>query len=251
MAARDRIKAIKQKVKIEKKVTVSELSRIYQVTEETIRRDLEKLEAEGFLTRTFGGAVLNNSVPSENVHFYKRAAIHSDEKKKIAEVFYPMLKDKVTVSLDSSTTAMEAVKLLKDKELTILSVSTEIFREFGDTNAMIISSGGVFNKKTLSLQGEVAKDTIGRYHVEIALISCRGLDLSKGITDTSESESEIKRCLIRQAEEVALLVDHTKFGKRAFAKLLDFDKVDYLVTDQRPDNEWIQLCKEKNIRLIY
>ncbi|MDO4170376.1 MAG: DeoR/GlpR family DNA-binding transcription regulator [Lachnospiraceae bacterium] len=251
MAARDRLKAIKEKIKIEKKVTVSDLSRTYKVTEETIRRDLEKLEAEGFLTRTFGGAVLNNTVPVENVHFYKRAAIHSDEKKKIAAAFYDILKDKVTISIDSSTTVMEAIKMLKDKELTILSVSTEIFRELGDTNIRIISSGGVFNKKTLSLQGQVAKDTIGRYHVEIALISCTGLDLDRGITDTSESETEVKRCMIKQAEEVALLVDHTKFGKRAFAKLLDFDGVDYLVTDQKPNNDWIQLCEEKNIRLIY
>ncbi|MGN0410851.1 MAG: DeoR/GlpR family DNA-binding transcription regulator [Candidatus Fimousia sp.] len=251
MAAKDRIALIKQKLKEEKKVTVSDLSRIYKVTEETIRRDLEKLEAEGFLTRTFGGAVLNNIGTVKNVHFYKRAAIHSDEKKKIAVAFYDILKDKVTISTDSSTTVMESVKMLKDQELTILSVSTEIFRELGDTDIRVISTGGTFNQKTLSLQGQVAKDTIGRYHVNIALISCKGLDLEKGITDTSESESEVKRCMIRQAEEVALLVDHSKFGKTAFARFLDFDEVDYLVTDRKPDDDWIHLCEEKNIRLVY
>ena len=109
----------------------------------------------------------------------------------------------------------------------------------------------MFNKKTLSLQGQVAKDTVQRYHVNIALISCKGLDLEKGVTDTNESEAEVKKCMIRQAEEVALLVDHTKFGRTAFAHLLDFEDIDYLVTDERPDDEWIQLCREKNIQLIY
>lgn len=251
MAAKDRLNMIRQQLKVDKKVTVSNLSRIYQVTEETIRRDLEKLEAEGFLTRTFGGAVYNQSVQKENVHFYKRAAMNIEEKKKIASASFDFLKDKNTLATDSSTTVMEAVKLLKDKDLTILSASTEIFRELGDTNIRIISTGGMFNKKTLSLQGQVAKDTVQRYHVNIALISCKGLDLEKGVTDTNESEAEVKKCMIRQAEEVALLVDHTKFGRTAFAHLLDFEDIDYLVTDERPDDEWIQLCREKNIQLIY
>lgn len=251
MAAKDRLNMIRQQLKADKKVTVSNLSCTYQVTEETIRRDLEKLEAEGFLTRTFGGAVYNQSVQKENVHFYKRAAMNIEEKKKIASASFDFLKDKNTLATDSSTTVMEAVKLLKDKDLTILSASTEIFRELGDTNIRIISTGGMFNKKTLSLQGQVAKDTVQRYHVNIALISCKGLDLEKGVTDTNESEAEVKKCMIRQAEEVALLVDHTKFGRTAFAHLLDFEDIDYLVTDERPDDEWIQLCREKNIQLIY
>ncbi|EBA6493378.1 DeoR family transcriptional regulator, partial [Salmonella enterica] len=69
MAAKDRIQAIKQMVANDKKVTVSNLSSIFQVTEETIRRDLEKLEDEGFLTRTYGGAVLNSAVLADNIHF--------------------------------------------------------------------------------------------------------------------------------------------------------------------------------------
>ena len=124
MAAKDRLNMIRQQLKADKKVTVSNLSRTYQVTEETIRRDLEKLEAEGFLTRTFGGAVYNQTVQKENVHFYKRAAMNIEEKKKIASASFDFLKDKNTLATDSSTTVMDAVKLLKDKDLTILSAST-------------------------------------------------------------------------------------------------------------------------------
>jgi len=85
VAAKDRIQAIKQMVANDKKVAVSNLSSIFQVTEETIRRDLEKLEDEGFLTRTYGGAVLNTTALSDNIHFYKRAKSFFEEKQIIAE----------------------------------------------------------------------------------------------------------------------------------------------------------------------
>lgn len=251
MAAKERLKLIRQQVETEKKVTVANLSRLYNVTEETIRRDLEKLEAEGFLTRTFGGAVLNNIVQSDNVYFRDRATIHLEEKKKIAVSFYDILKDKMSIVTDSSTTVMEAVKLLKGREQTILSVSTEIFSELWNTDIKIISTGGIFNRSTLSFQGRVAKETIRSYHVDIALLSCKGLDMEHGAMDTNEGESEVKRCMVGQAEEVALLVDHTKFGKTAFAHLLDLKDVDYLVTDEKPDEAWVSFCEENGIRLIY
>lgn len=72
-------------------MTVSELSKLYKVTEETIRRDLDKLEAEGFLTRSFGGAVLNNTSQKENIQFYKRAAMNQEEKKRIASLISDIL----------------------------------------------------------------------------------------------------------------------------------------------------------------
>lgn len=251
MGAKERQNLIRQQVETEKRVTVANLSQLHNVTEETIRRDLEKLEAEGFLTRTFGGAVLNNAIFSDNVYFRDRAAINIEEKRKIAVAFHDILKEKMSIVTDSSTTVMEAVKLLKDKELTILSVSTEIFSELGNTGIKIISTGGAFNRSTLSLQGRVAKETIGHYHVDIALLSCKGLDIEHGAMDTNESESEVKKCMIRQAEEVALLVDHTKFGKMAFAHLLDLKDVDYLVTDEKPDDAWIRFCEENKVKLIY
>ena len=148
---------IREQVETEKKVTVANLSQFHNVTEETIRRDLEKLEAEGFLVRTFGGAVLNNAILPDNVYFRDRVTINIEEKRKIAISFYDILKEKLSIATDSSTTVMEAVKLLKGKEETILSVSTEIFSELWNTDIKFISTGGIFNRNTLSLQGRVAK----------------------------------------------------------------------------------------------
>lgn len=249
---KSRLERIREQLKVEHKVTVSELSKKYKVTEETIRRDLEKLEAEGFLTRTFGGAVLNVAVQKEHIHFYKRASINREAKNKIAGLAAEILNKKRTISTDASTTVMEAVKLLKEnRDLTVLSVSTEIFRELAGSEINIISAGGTFNQGTLSLQGNLAKENIKRYHVDIALLSCNGIDMEKGITDSTEREADVKAEMIKQAQAVMLLADHTKFEKTAFVKFLDAEDMDYLVTDEDPGQEWKKFCEKKGIQLIY
>ena len=240
---KNRLEHIREQVKNEKKVTVSELSKIYKVTEETIRRDLEKLEKEGFLTRTFGGAVLNSASQKEHIHFYKRTSINQKEKAKIAQLFKEVLDQKRTIAADASTTVMEAIRLLKaNRNITVLSSGSEIH---------ILSTGGVFNEDSLSLQGNLAKENIRRYHVDLALLSCKGLDMDKGIMDSSEREADVKTEMVKQALEVALLADHTKFERTAFVQFLDWDKVTYLVTDERPSDQWVEFCKEKEITLIY
>ena len=243
---KNRLEHIREQVKNEKKVTVSELSKIYKVTEETIRRDLEKLEKEGFLTRTFGGAVLNSASQKEHIHFYKRTSINQKEKAKIAQLFKEVLDQKRTIAADASTTVMEAIRLLKaNRNITVLSSSTEIFREMTGSEIHILSTGGAFNEDSLSLQGNLAKENIRRYHVDLALLSCKGLDMDKGIMDSSEREADVKTEMVKQALEVALLADHTKFERTAFVQFLDWDKVTYLVTDERPSDQWVEFCKEK------
>ena len=252
MAAKDRIQAIKQRVANDKKVTVSNLSAIFQVTEETIRRDLEKLEDEGFLTRTYGGAVLNTAALSDNIHFYKRAKSFYEEKQKVARNALPFIKNKTTMAADSSSTAMELLKLLKERnDLTLLTNSAEAFHELAQSEINVVSTGGELNKNTLSLQGRITKEIISRYHVDIMVMSCKGLDIANGALDSNEAEAEIKKTMIRQAAEVALLVDHSKFDRKAFVQLVDLSHINYIITDKSPGAEWISFCKENNIQLVY
>ncbi|MDC0724479.1 DeoR/GlpR family DNA-binding transcription regulator [Phytobacter diazotrophicus] len=252
MAAKDRLQTIKQMVTNEKKVLVTQLSQLFQVTEETIRRDLEKLEAEGIITRTYGGAVLNSASITDNVHFYKRAKSFFEEKQVIALNALPFINNKTTMSADSSTTAMELLKLLKDrKDLTLLTNSTEAFRELAQSDINIVSTGGEFNKNTLSFQGRITKEIIGKYHVDIMVMSCKGLDINSGALDSNEAEAEIKKVMISQATEVALLVDHSKFDRKAFVQLVDFTHINYIITDKKPGDQWITFCQKNNIQLIY
>lgn len=252
MAAAERLDIIKQLVSNDKKVYVSKLSAKFNVTEETIRRDLEKLEAEGILTRTYGGAVLNKDNSFGAVHFYKRASIHLEEKQMVAIKAVELLRNKATILADSSSTVMETLKLIKNwNNVTLLTNSTEALSELNQSELRVISTGGVLNKNSLSLQGVVAQKTIENYNVDILLMSCAGLDMQKGALDSNESEAELKKLMVHQATEVALLLDHTKFGKTAFVQLVDLSHIHYIVTDQRPNEEWMQFFEEHQIQVIY
>lgn len=252
MAAKDRLGTIKQMLTNDKKVSVTELSEVFKVTEETIRRDFEKLEDEGFLTRTYGGAVLNEVSNTENIHFYKRSQRNLKEKQAIAYKALSTIKEKTTMSVDSASTTMELVKLLKDrKDLTILTNSTAVFQELALSDVRVVSTGGEFNKNTLSLQGQLAKANIKKYHVDIMVMSCKGLDLEAGVLDSNESEAAIKTVMISQASEVALLVDSSKFDQKAFVKLVELKYVNYIITDKKPSDQWIELFEKNNIELIY
>ena len=152
MAVKDRLELIKKILQTEKKVVVAELSTSFGVTEETIRRDLEKLENEGVLTRTFGGAVLNIENQREGIHFYQRAGINIQEKRKMAALFENILRSKSTIAADASTSVMEVVKLIKNvRDVTLLTTSTVMLHELANTDITILSTGGVLNRSTLSL----------------------------------------------------------------------------------------------------
>lgn len=252
MAGKERLMVIRQTVQTEKKVSVGELSRICRVTEETIRRDLDKLEAEGVVTRVHGGAIWNEGAQKEGIHFYRRLSKHLREKQEIARKTAELLEGKSTIIADSSTTVVEALKLVpQSQDVTIVTNSTEVFREFQQSAFNIISTGGEFNKKSLSLQGQLAKTNIAKYNVSLALISCKGLSIEKGVLDSNEGEAEIKKAMLAQAEEVALLADYSKFDQSAFVNLIALEKVNYLITDRKPSDEWIEYCEEHRIELIY
>ena len=234
------------------KVVVSELSSKLGVTEETIRRDLEQLEADGVLKRTYGGAIPNPvKRQTPNVQFYKRAVQRVSEKRTIARNALPLLEGMRTIAADSSTTTAEAVKMVKDRsDLTLLTNSTVAFQELENSKISVVSTGGEFHRGTLSLRGEAAKSAIKRYRVEALLFSCMGID-ENAVFDSRPEESEIKRALIEQAAKVILLADHTKFSQVAFVKVTTLDRIDYLITDKEPDQRWKDICDEHGITVIF
>lgn len=252
MISRDRMSIIKQILLNDKKVVVSDLSSHFAVTEETIRRDLDKLETEKFITRTYGGAILNNVETTSNIPFYKRAAHNIDAKKKIAIIAQNVLENEHTMFADSSTTVMETIKLLKNRDdLTIVSNSAEMARELFISKVNSFSTGGMLNKKSLAYEGDLAEDAIRRYNTDVAVISCKGIDQETGVTDTNESQARLKKLMIQQAKTVVLLIDSSKFDSKAFVKLTDFDKITHVITEKKPSNIWVNFLNAQGIELHF
>ncbi len=252
MTQKDRLAQIRHTIKQEKKVSVAELSIEYAVTEETIRRDLDKLENEGLITRTFGGAVLNMEKVTENIDYLRRAQTNRDEKVIIGQLVAEEISTKITIGADASSTVMEAIALLQDRsDVTVLTNSVKIIRELDQASINIISTGGIVNRKTFSMQGNFVRRVLNDYYVEVVLISCKALEIDGGVFDSNDEEAELKKVLISRGQKVILLVDHTKFNKVAFVKVLDLDQLDMVITDQEPEEDWKRIFKEKNIKLKY
>jgi len=252
MLPRERLEIIKEIVLKEKKVYVSKLSEKFNVTEETIRRDLEKLELQGIVTRSYGGAILNSEKTNEDIPFYKRSKTNIESKQYIAMKAVEFIKEGSTIVADCSSTVLETLKLIKDrKDVTIITNSVEVLQELNQSELNIISTGGSLKQRSLSLQGPITQNTISKYNVDIAFVSCKGMDKEKGILDSNETEAEIKRSMIKQSNKVILLIDHTKYDKTSFVKLFDYDNIDYIITDGEPKEEWMNLFHSYNIEVIY
>ncbi len=252
MAQKERLAMIRQSVKRNKKVVVSELSREHSVTEETIRRDLEKLEQEGLVTRTYGGAVLNIEKISDHIDYLRRSQTNKEEKMTIGKLAASVIPNKTAIGADASSTVMEAIKLLRDRtDVTVLTNSVKIVRELDQAALSIISTGGIVNNSTFSMQGNIVRKILGDYYVDIVLISCTAMEIDGGVFDSNEEEAELKRILIDRGQKTILLVDHTKFNKVAFVRVLDFAQLNMVITDREPSQEWKDMFDEKGIKLLY
>ncbi len=237
---------------LEGKVIVSDLAALYSVTEETIRRDLEKLESEGFAKKTYGGAVKSDNMTAE-LPYTVRKLTNVSEKKYIAEKIGNLIQDGNSIMLDASTTSLFTVKSIFNKNnLTLITNSVEILLDLPVSNDWrVISTGGTYRQDSMSFLSSTTTSAISNYHADYAVMSCKGLDIEKGITDTRENNADLKKCFIKSANKIVLAVDHTKFNKISFVKICDFDDIDIIVTDVRPSDECIREFERRNIELIY
>ena len=217
MLAIERRNAILSKLYLDGKVIVSELSTEFDVTEETIRRDLEKLDKEGLVKKTYGGAVLVQNFSTDLPHSVRKRA-NVEAKQTIAEKISHMISDGDCIMIDSSSTVLYLLPFIKNlKNITLITNSVEALIELSDKDDWnIFSTGGKLKRGSLSLVGPSSEKMIRGFHVDYAICSAKGIDLNMGITDSNEKDSEIKQEIFASAEHKVLAVDSTKFDKISF-----------------------------------
>ena len=228
------------------------MSREFGVTEETIRRDLEKLEQEGLAKKTYGGAVLNQTVNTD-LPFSVRKGANVERKRCIAEKIAAFVHDGDCLMLDASSTAIYVVERIRSrKNITLITNSVEILLELADKDDWrVLSTGGSLKKDSLSLVGAAAQRMIRDFHVNVAVCSCKGIDMKQGITDSNEKDCEIKQAIFAAADRKILAVDSTKFDTISFVRVCDISEVDVVVTDERPTDNWVEHLKENRVELVY
>lgn len=252
MLAIERRNAILEKLQAERRVVVSELSILYDVSEETIRRDLEKLENEGYVIKSYGGAVLNENA-NLDLPFNIRKNKNVVGKQKIADLISQTIYDGDYIFLDASSTAVAIAKTIKGKKgLTIITNSLEIAIELLDVpDCKVISTGGEIVSTAFGLVGHVTDKTIRSYYVDKAVVSSKGLDIDKGFTDSDERHANNKRSMLESARVKILAVDSSKFDRVSFAKIGDLRDITMIVTDTKPEDKWLKKFAEFNVECIY
>ncbi|KAB2495226.1 DeoR/GlpR family DNA-binding transcription regulator [Priestia endophytica] len=247
MLVAERQQKIVDLVNLRSSIRVSELSEIFSVTEETIRRDLEKLEKENKLRRSHGGAVSVQEKESE-IDFSEREITNVLEKKVIAHEAVKRVENGDRIILDASTTAWYMAKILPNIPLTVITNSIKVAIELSKKDRIeVISTGGILLPKSLSYVGPLAERSLENYHVDKAFLSCKGIDLNSGLSDSNEWQALLKRKMIERSNKTFLMVDSSKFGYREFSHISTLDHVDEMIVDIKLPPHSQEKLKEKNI----
>lgn len=247
MLAAERHQKITELVNLHSVVRVTELSELFSVTEETIRRDLEKLEKEKKLRRSHGGAVKIQQAESE-VHFSEREITNVKEKKAIALEAIKKVEEGDRIMIDASTTAWYMARSLPNIHLTVITNSIRAAIELSTKDKIeVISTGGKLLSKSLSYVGPLAERSLEQYHVNKTFLSCTGIHLESGISDSVELQALLKKRMLQHSDKNILMVDSSKFGTHAFSFIAPLCEFDEIITDTNIGEDSIQILKEKNI----
>jgi DeoR/GlpR family transcriptional regulator of sugar metabolism len=231
-------------------VTTVNAAKTLAVTEETVRRDFEKLEADGHLSRQHGGAVRVNDSRID-LPLDSRETANVTEKEAIAKIAREQIQTGDTVFFDASSTVFHLAGLLANLEVTVLTNALKVAVELARQPAVeVILLGGVVNHGSLSCQGFLADQLLESYHVHKAFMSCRGLDAQRGLSEANVEQAGLKRKIIKLSDQTIVLADHTKMGLKSsyfFARLQD---VDTLITDRPPGTKVKQALQRSGGELL-
>lgn len=230
---------------------VQELSRIFEVTDVTIRQDLEALEKAGYVQREHGGAFLKDvgSFAKTGQLFNQ---VRLEEKQEIAQKAVGLINEGDSIILDSGSTTTEIAKLLMQfRDLTVITNSLNIALILGENHGVnLIVTGGEFKAPTLSLTGKMAADSFRDIHVNKLFLATAGISSDLRLTYPSLSDLVVKTAMIESADKVYLVADSSKIGVSAFANLGSVSLIHTLITDNKISNDTLKLFEKRNIEVL-
>lgn len=235
MIAQERYHSILTLLDQNELVKVQNLACRFNVSIETIRRDLEHLEKENMVKRVHGGAVKANHRMTIS-KFKERETENLEAKREIAGLVYMMLPENQMLFMDSSTTNLEIAKLLKEgtKKATIVTNSIVIATELSESQGLSVTLvGGKIDPDEQATFGNIAQENLRNFFADYALISTSGIMEKVGITDTNSDLGEIQRMMIHNADRTLILADSSKFDMTSNYRVAKLEDVHSVVTDSQ------------------
>ncbi|MFF2447409.1 DeoR/GlpR family DNA-binding transcription regulator [Neobacillus sp. NPDC058068] len=241
------------KLKIKDVLSVEEIAATFNITEATVRRDLEELEQEGHIVRIHGGARISQEDPSLIKTFKERTHNMIKEKERIADKVAALIPDHSIITLDNGTTAWLVAKRLKQKkDLTIVTNSLLILDELIDTEGIhLLMAGGTFRKRNYDFIGEKAVHFLSDIYSDIAVLTCDSFRPGLGFYKLSEASAEIAKAAVHSSKKVIVLADHTKLNATGSHRYLIPEKVDSLFTDCNMAQSDKNLLQSECYKTIY
>ena len=232
MVAEDRRKKILEMINRDGSVKVTNLSKLFDISEVTIRTDLADMEYKGLLTRVHGGAV-SSYKPYYSMSLNQRMSTNQEQKEIIAQKIAGMIEDNDTIMLNSGTTTLLVFRALpQNLNLSIVTNSISIALEgTANPNFNIILLGGLINSKYQFTFGDDAIRQLKSYHADKLILSVDGIDAEHGFSTYYDKEAEIDRIMLQQSSVNIVAADHSKFDRCAFTKISDLSVADYIITD--------------------
>ena len=249
MSVKERQQTILNYLESKNECSYQELEGLLQVSNMTVRRDADKLVAEGQVIKTLGG--IRNANTAANLYessVLSRLSVHIEEKQLIAQKALRHIRSSETIYLDGSSTCLQLAKLLATKMagLTVITNSAITYLELvrGGENT-VICIGGQHDPVSFCMTGPTTEEEAQKYFVDKAFMSTKGFMPSEGTFESSVPTFRVKQIIAKKCKKLILLVDHSKFGERALRKVLDVAQIHIVITDNQTSQADLLMLKDK------
>lgn len=246
----ERLNAIEQFVFQKRTVSLEELAAEFNVSMNTIRRDVRELLERDELEKVYGGVSVCKQ-PQRPLPSSVRSERNLASKKIIGQLAAELVEDNSSIFLDSGTTTPNILPHLANKKnVTIITHSlTALYEASKYPNLNVISLGGIFNFATASYLDIASLESVSRMTINSVFIAATGVSIENGLTNTTYLEAEMKRVVVNRANRVILMADHSKFDHSAVVTFCAFNDLDCIVTDQMLAQSYLDVMEKNNIQL--
>ena len=247
----ERHKLILEKLEKDGFVNVNELSREFQVSAVTIRKDLKLLEERKLLFRSHGRAIPSNPYITEH-HVEIKEKINTEQKQKIANAAKKTLLPQDTIIMASGTSVIEFARQIAEMEkLTVVSASLNTSLILSkNPNIDVIQLGGSVRPNSSSVIGPIVEKMLAEFTFTKLFLGVDGIDLDFGLTTTNAMEASLNKVMIKAAQRIIVLADSSKFGRKGFGRICGLEDIDQIITDEGIDEKTKSRVLELGIDLI-
>ena len=252
MDVSNRRRFIAEQVSAHGEVEFAALAEACDVSEMTIRRDIEVLEHEGLLRRIVGGAIATGGTAQEPP-FHSRASVAAQEKEHIAQAVVDLLSPGETVLLDSGSTVLSVAREIRHRglPLTVITPSVLAGLELSDSPAITVYlAGGLLRPGELSLIGSDTMEYLTHFNCDTAVLGVAGVDAIGGISDYHHDEANVKKAAMAISKRTIVAADRTKLGRSALVKIADLPAVSVLVTDASRGHKTLRSVEAAGVSVV-